>query len=913
MRKIILLLGIALLGLTGLAGGTFLTVQAFSYETADGAKYNYFSNPKLLTVQNNFIYLIDGERGYESLLKINVESGQTATQKTLTESEEPKHIAVANNLLFVFYPTKFYTYSTTDLSLGGYYLYSDAGVQQTAFHVSYASGTYYIYHGKGASAARKSFNTSLQSGNSLTSGITYNLYSQAINGISTNSANNTVYFLATDPYVSSQFRIYSVSSSGGTPQYIDSTDQNFFNAKQFNFYNGVHYFLSHDGSLPKLTAYHNDMPSYLENDFAYQNFITMKKSIRPIALHVVDASKIFVIDEEKQSIDMYSYDVATRTFTHERIIAGHKGDDSGYYYEPLSVCVIDENRYVVADRTGVKLIKNGVTIQPQFIERGDGAKQVAQVRQIAFDMWENLYIYDSKKRIQIYRLVANDKAEYVKTLTNGGNFDQIVQLAAGTDQTVWALDSSANCVWQIKPDHTIIRKNFQVGVTINTNSRGMIKDGGFTLLQEMSNVGTTKIDVVIDALEKPVYLTKDNSDKYFVESENLDQPKIEIIGASPVSPFSLSLDRLNGKLFWIGSNYSIQSFDLSNYGYWSPKGYPSYEWNNTNNKMEYETHAKDYLYMKVKASAVLYKLPGAIKPKNRILIDSNAVKYVQVLQYSTVMGVKDLNWAYVLYHPIGTQNLEPLYISHDSIETSNDFAIKDCRQFTNKFSNSNTINSGRVILRNTLIYLYPSSASPTISTIHKNHGFNLDKNGPGLIINREIKVPDYDGVIFYEILVDVTGQPPNNAVGGIVPIEYCLVGYVNTTNVVDTYAAPSDVSGFATNGKIKISREHNDGKGAQVYKLEAPHEPHEGEFLVNGTRIRIIGKYGDGFTHIAYTSAWATEDGVVGEDLVFYGLVRTDEIDPDGVTWWQISAIIALIISIGVALFIGIRHWKSNK
>jgi len=365
-----------------------------------------------------------------------------------------------------------------------------------------------------------------------------------------------------------------------------------------------------------------------------------------------------------------------------------------------------------------------------------------------------------------------------------------------------------------------------------------------------------------------------------------------------------SLDRLGGRLYWLAANHLVQSVDID--GYWSPKGKGHHKWND-NKPLEY-TEVETGLFMKTKetaAGAVLYEYPNDIGPIHNI----GAGKEVKILKYNAVMYEQNgtpvtfnnppgKGYAFVLYGSYGEG-----YISHELLETT-DFATTSLGFDTrNKGYNQNDEYvgySGRVLLHNVQLYKYPTASSPIVGYVHRNHGLAADPQWPGLKLHRLITVVDADGSKYYEVRVDTSGIAPKD--GYIDPVAHRFVGYIDVQRVIDTYRAPS-LQKFSPNASIKAKS----GEKIQVYQNGDANNPvpYEDEFLVNRDRIRLPQKIDK---KVKYTQVY-----YYGFQSELPGYVETKYIAPDGITAWQIVAIVGLITSVSVGVFIGVRHIRANR
>jgi len=282
---------------------------------------------------------------------------------------------------------------------------------------------------------------------------------------------------------------------------------------------------------------------------------------------------------------------------------------------------------------------------------------------------------------------------------------------------------------------------------------------------------------------------------------------------------------------------------------------------------------------------------------------------VRILRKNSILydgseTIKFDNYAYVLH---GTT---PYYISLDQLEEAEDdtgFATRnlgfsaDNKPFD---QNDRYIGfAGRVLVLDLPIYKYPTSTNQNLIIGYVNRNFALIGNSPlpGLKLNREITVPDANGR-YYEVLVDADGNPPED--GYIDPTKHIYVGYINTRYIIDSYTSPSRAPNFQSNARITLPSWLENK--LPVHAAANPDTAYKDEYLEHGQRIRLLEPLDRSkpFTQVIYYGGFEQE---------LIGFIETAYIIPDGISGWQVAAIIGLMVSISVGIYIGIRHFRANK
>ena len=873
---------ITFLALCFATGGIFLNIHAANLPTevelAEGVRYNYLSNPRLLVADSSNIYIINEN----TLLKISRGTGQTVpTMPTPSLTPNAIDISIANNRIFVFWETSFNVYSL-DLIL----LNTVTGLPSSrVFAVEYKNNQYNVYHANTDVLYIRGYNASLS--NSPAS-IQY-FSGQAINSIST--ANNTVYVLAGSTFS----RIYDA----GTTNQISELNNDYYLAHSLS-YIGNNMFTLIGGITPTLYLYDQAKDTKTEVPIGNPNVMNLSSNYDPVHVFALSQTEIFVIDGIKHSIDQYA--IENNALTFKFTIAAHCGDDNGFYFDPLALCTLDDGRYLVADHAGIKLTDKSKEPKDQttlLLPRLGTNSQAPTVEAIAFDYYKHIYTYDSNKTIRKYELRGSNTLVLAPNQPVAATYGKIVQLVAAPDQSIYAIDSQNHTIWKISESGTVTHLALHPSVSITSDTRAAIFETTMYLinpnvtidLENPDNIqpapiytamGTTLVDIIVDYLGAVNILSKTGT-VYFLNDDTLTNANVS---ASP----DLNIDRIAGTVMWLGKNHSVQSTTIPA---WSPMGKSEYKWNESDpvEALSY-ADAESELFIKTIQPAILYSYPNAIGAK--IQLQQNTV--LKVLKYDAEVGDKTFAYSYVLYETEGSEFIRGAfhvgYIAHALTSKNNVKYYADSLGFIN--SNGEQHNHGRVIL-DAVIYKYPTSICID-SKLKLGEiiplGYNLfeDAAEPGLEINREIIIRDYRGWMFYEIRLNNQNKPDPNGDN---------VGYVSKLNVIDSYMAPS-LPKFNPNARVMLF-----GGLKSVFAYADDGGTTETASLNHKQEIRIIGKLEktQKYTHIQYNNGYGD----------YYGYIETIYIKPDGLSTLQIIGLSTLFFILAILMFLVSLHLKLRK
>jgi len=822
MKRIVLPIIILALALSGIFGGISLfSTHAASVEHALGVNYRYLHNPQMLAADTSNIYVVNkNETGttdadsYE-IIVINKTDPGASPATPIPLNFKPLHISAAGGYIFLFEKNQVRPRNVTNLSA----VITPIALNFTnctAFHAAMSGSYFRIYYAQGADYRYDDYLYNTVSGFYPRSGApspTDNLDSGLV--INSIADDDGVMYLAAGTN-SDTIKIYRDKSIINDKNFPDLRALTF--AKAPSTANNRLVFVSSDlhimNTNSPYTAYN------LPRNLADQT--STKSSHTPVWATALSNNEVYVIDGFKKSVDRYR--ILDNTLDFVEVMAAHKGGDSGYHYYPNAICVIDENRYMVSDEAGVKLVDmskiKGSQITP--------VTSTTTVTKMVYDLWQAVYLYYTDIGVQ-----------------------------------------------------KVSRYDLQ-SRTIAEISAASVPPG-----LEAENQK--------DALGKPFNPT-DPANPYYDAT----------LAALTASQWSL--DRLNGKLYWIGKNCAIYSKTVDSY--WTPKDKHHYNWQS--GKLLAADVAEN-LYRETTNPTTAYKYPNAISPISQIPQGTK----LQVLKYNaelyTTTGQaahpNSFDFAYVLYGSTGVyvaqSNLKETTFFTCDLKTALDFHPDNNPEEIRGETTVYIGYSARVLVNNLPIYKYPTG-NPVlqIGQIRRNFGLSGNDKNPGLKLNRYITVEDTHisspGHTYYEILIDENGVPPSDGI--INPAKHIYVGYVKKNFVLDSYKG-ADRKKFSPNARVILPNDKNNQ--LQVYHEANDKTPYDGEFLAHKQRIRVSGKIDRKQT---YTLIWY--EGFQDE---LPGYIETKYIVTDGISAWQIAAVIALIAALCVVGYIGIRYFRTHK
>jgi len=357
-----------------------------------------------------------------------------------------------------------------------------------------------------------------------------------------------------------------------------------------------------------------------------------------------------------------------------------------------------------------------------------------------------------------------------------------------------------------------------------------------------------------------------------------------------------SLCRLTGRVFYIADNHAIRWYKPDP-SYWNPSEsqYAPIDWRD--NIIEYQSPEHTDLFMQIKTTAILYAYPNALRPQLRL-----EGSKLQVLSLSSSMNELDANkqvintfgpfddYATVLYRG------GLFYVHVDELDGNTNYYTENLG-----FHQDNINRIGRVLVHNLPVYRYPFGTDASLALpyqLYRNYGGLTDNtSGPGgLRILRLITEPDSRRETFYEIRIDADGKP-NHATG-------THVGYVSTELVMDSHKGPDRVV-FTSNARVVFSTNDIANRRNMVYSDDQGTLYSNTEKLSNRQGVRVVGELDRSkkYTLVEYE----------GYGRILSGWIETKFIVPNGITPWQIVAIVGLIAAIGGAIAAVTIHVRARK
>ncbi|MCL2846841.1 MAG: hypothetical protein FWE38_04075 [Firmicutes bacterium] len=921
-RSFVLLFGVMLSvalfwgGVTGITGLS----AARNTETViqPGVPYNYISSPRLLAADGGFLYVINQTH----IVHLHIIDRETIADVTPpiqipTALGMPLDIHVSHTHLFIFWWNGYLTFPTQTAREGTIDFtpalipfsagfnnpssISTTWLTGTNFRVLYTSGNTYAYHIINASnpADRTEMNPTGQMDPR-----------QSIMGITTDNAGQ-IHLHASSPLSHGEnFFIYGQRDGGDTHIEIN-TDRHFFRVRDLTYIGGGFVFIS-DRSIVYLdlarSAYSVIQPT-LTVDFQ------MRLSYEPITLTVDPVGNVLVIDWHKRSIDMYR--VVNGALIFDSIAVGHRGQDQGFLNRPTAMTLIGPSEFLVADYSdSIKRVnRNSDIIPAPFIMHGAGGN-AANVDAMAFDNRGLVFIYDRENRIQRFDLDAERVGGIITHTSDGGRFGNIVQLTANpATHEIFALDAIRNETIWIFRNGLFIPQN--IGFAITPLTRAAIAPLTNTMFFINVRIGNTNNnhvavnmttwthtaltlptaatirDITVDTLGNPIVIGTDNSNNgafFHHTGTRTDIPNASF-GGNP----SLSFDRLNNTLYWIGLRHAVESLALTSsddtavWGLRYPHAWQHYDYTRPGPILA--PSESNPLFMAVETihsqAPQLFEFPASVNPLGEVAPGT----IVQIITPRAIGNGVDFPYAYVrVGSSVGYINRK--FLTHTTYSTTqNIFGT----------ATNNTTNTGRVIVGGVLIFRYPTS-TPMNSPVGWGItvGSELDRrainDAGGLSIIRRITVPDGrqpTGWEFFEIRVDENGNP--NTAG-------LYAGFVYTGHIIYFDEPPSTII-LSPNARIILPSGY---EFAQVYFDPLGANPQVDITLLHRQQIRVIGRLDRSrpFTRINF------EDPDMG---IRHGYVETRFIVTDTLTTWQLIGIIIAGVGVVAAAFFTIKHFRKKR
>jgi hypothetical protein len=557
--------------------------------------------------------------------------------------------------------------------------------------------------------------------------------------------------------------------------------------------------------------------------------------------------EIYIIDEFKSSIDMYTIGFDGK-LTFSNIVVASKGADNGYHLSPRAVEVIDEYRYVVADATGVKLVNTRFnTVTPIC---------ALLVDRILFDEWKHIYLIGEET---VQNGIVVSKYKITKNIATGGDVIEYMGIVDGGISSI--------------PLSVPPMPLNSLGVPITTDD-----------IRDIPFIGA--------ALE-------------YAENENFNAQQTDNLLSSYRPMWSLC--RETGKVFYVSTEgaerHIIRSYTIA--GYYKILEKSPYDWTR-----HLYTDGAENLFMRLSVDTVLYNLPNALHPVEKICPAGTDMSIVSTQSYMFgtagfcgTQNIADFDPSPAFSYAMVVLPSGVFYVKNTNLVPVNFQIAREDLGFIERAEHKYGV---RVLVPNLPIYRYPSNTYPVdeadviVGRLVRNFALNGNNvKTPGLEIIRKIHI---ESMLkdFYEIHITDTGAPPNPLSGTVYnPAVHKYVGYVDSSFVNDTYLGAGRTL-FTPNARVQVRTNINDGQGIKVYTLPtgAAADESVGEYLKNNKKVKILGNYNK---RAAYTQVQYLEYGVIIE-----GWVETRYIKPDGISSIQIVAIVVLsmsVLTLGVILY----------
>ena len=903
--------------------------------------YFYLPQPRMLTADANNVFVVNGVSADSRLLAFNTSGNLILPPPSHPISPNVIFIKHAGNFIFLFEETGFTvlqfnanrTFTDRTGTFGtvvGRHQYRTAGLNNfQLFDVQLISGnTYRIFFAStDTSTPRFGWTDFTLSGtswmrNDATSFLS-NDFAES-NSIRAISADGSGRLYITALYLwgaGETLNIYQVNLT--PPATSNPTLVNIHPLSQFTSFSvvrtrGTFVYIDNNRGLTLFDRARTGNPFVVTPDNAPPDAFSAAASRDPyFVTTTANGQFAYVIDREKQSIDRYIIRPDS-TLEFDAVIVAHIGGDRGFFNTPTSLTLINSSvhkgnditssEYLVTDRAGQVMMNridaNGrVTATPFF---ADTSTRLSASVRATYDNFDTVYIFDQNP---------TNGENRVRTFTMDGvfsgheftNFGRITNMFADANRTIYAIDATQARIHifgigvtrtyvEIPPEFAGIpllqvttgtfSEQLNSIVLANATNQVIILslDGTFQVLTVAENV----LDVATDTLGNLVLLTQ-SSGNLFINSHAQTGTTFgttftwrrAMTGATIAqSNPSLNLDRMNGRILYIGARHAIESFELAGTGIWSPQTHQhDTDWMDTSaplHRFDPEDLSSTPIFFEaIGSGAVIYQYPNGTRalgfaPRNSVL---------KVLNYDT---------HYVLYQNALTGTYIKGYVSPRAVTA------------TQPYTEELEFEDARVMFSQTMILKFPTtdrrSLAPgqtlSILTLEKNFG-HVNRVG-GLRLFGRLTVLDVQGFAFYEIRLsrnpNGTFTPSNNP-------NAPYVGFINASNIIDYHLGPS-IPSFLPNATVRFNSSHTT-RQAQVYErsdgilTELPNE-----FLISRQNIRVIGRFNPNheFTFIHY---WDSEVNRTRD-----GWIRTEYIAMNGLSAIQIIAIAVLsLLALGGATF----------
>ena len=861
----------------GFAVSSVLFLGGFSRQSnvlvAPDVNFGFLSSPRLMAASETQFFVLGGQVSTYRLSIINRNTRQT-TAISNSISTLPIDMRFAGGHLFLFFSTSYIVLPVGSLS-GDFTLptshtlpgvFSTFGLRQTGvnnFNILFAHEQSYSSH---------TFNTFT---NSFSPGPMMSVpFNENIRGI-VQDANDTFLFISFQN--SNNFEIFR--SGHNTPL----SNEHFLNPSSIHLAGGTFIFISGNSIVT-----HNLVSSSTISSQGLPVDFTMHQSYNPISLSFVNSQNIFVLDSHKSSIDRYTLSNNTLTFNSPAFAA--QGNELGFLNTPTAMTMVGEGEIVVTDLSPNirRLSARNDYEQSSWAARGD---EFLRATAMAFDNYRT--VFASVVQNQENRIITFDQ-NGVRQAQSWTGFGQISQIFINNaTQTVFAINPSSGNILRLEGN------SFQVvplpsTVTITNQTRGAITNSGMVLVNAgghwtvNGNVATPLVtgldivrDVTVDSLGYPILL----GILAGAETVVFDGfAPLALVGATITSGNpSLNFDRLNTRLYWLGSRHAVEGVSLGELFSFRDNNAWRYNWQSTTAPVAFGSQ----LFGQIASGrhAVMFEYPNSINP----------VRSVAPLTSFIILNnmAPSFEYSLVSFQDTQTQRQHVLYINNMFIVPYPSYYIDNHQNIFCVPSipeNPNVNRLGRVILNGVPIFKYPTSA------VHGLHVGTVNKTRSGdsntvIQVNRRITRTDYRGWEFYEIRINQDGTINRNG---------AYVGFIYVRHMINYFLAPSiEVSRFRPNTRVTGL--------AQIFGDSLGQTERTGEQLAVRARVYVRGRINTNqqFTRVYYYDAEMS--------WVLYGYVETRLLVSMGLGPWQIAGIgIAALGLIAAGILITL-HVKKKR
>lgn len=947
-----------------------------------GVSYNFLANPQFMGADSNFLYIVDGDE----LVIVRRSTAITERRFPINNGQSnftPIYMTISNDFMFLFSNTGYFVFSIPSLhelgngtplmgqSINASYIpnpilpnralplllqrplvFDVVHLTDTTFHILSA------YRNRHSSQQVTVHSSSVTHGTASVTEINAN---QMIHGIAVGSG-GAIHLLASAPLLD-YFFIYRAGQT--TPIHSQG---DFIRPHSFNYVDNGFVFITGEQHSRIMFLDTSVTPHEFGYVLASTDALRIHESFEPISTFILPSGdarsdiEVFVIDARKASIDIYQVGEATITIRPNSPAIASRSGDGGFFNSPSAMALIGEDRFLVGDVSdSVKLVDRNTNNPPQSFVSARGPNDYISIPQaIAFNNHQLIYIYDWDGRIQRFDM---DGRAVGTPIPMGGMVTQLIP--DPSTQLIYALNaegltgriyrSSGASFAQLEPATAVTISTLTRGVVsshhnhlflVNANAIGAatrhvainlryphaVTD--ITAQINFATAGVTPHDITVDTLGNLLIMGRGSNNRLYLNQFILSPSfnttlgyshDIFLNGATAGPNPSLSFDRLNNKLLWVGANHAIEGIYLR--GTTDPWGF-RYDWTNGNfnNRAHYNfreatpiaqptadrplfgrVFGSEELEQRNLRAPLLFSYPNSIRPITQLSPNTRFM----IMQHDATFGPHVFGYSKVL---VGTT---VGYLNHRFMQEPAPAYSRTDNVFDSPTA-PNLTNSGRVVVNGLVILKYPTSANIGVgnryipaSTVNGaartlNKNFNADGrvNGEGtqgLHILRRITVPDSRGWEFYEILLDAEGNPnPNPAPG-----EPVFSGFVFTGYVINWMEYPSQAA-FVPNARITIPSSYSP-RLVPVYSRPSFDAVRPGEMLSHDQRVRIVGNFDRSrpFTRIIYF------DEELGRTVE--GYVETRYIAPDSMSPWIIVGIvIAGLGLIGVIVFT-VMHFRRKR